>query len=502
MNTIGTAEMRTLERRAMASGEPERLLMERAGVGAAAVLECLFFQRHVPFFAVHPKKTAILIGPGNNGGDGIVAARELARRGIAVTLFSAKSQKDLAESCGGSFLPELPDSVVFEHTSCVANERLAEFPVVVDALFGTGFHGEVRSPYASWIDAVNASSAAVVSLDLPSGVNADTGECAAHAVLADVTLTFGAPKHGLFRGKGDLLSGMIELIPIGTDAPEAVPSSVSMLSREEAGAFLPRIVHDSHKNSRGGVLLICGSKEYPGATGLAASGCAAGGAGLIRLFYEALPQGGLANSFLIKEEHFDRNLLIRNREWMDKSDVVVAGCGWGMRSDRTALLESLARSGKKIVLDADALNTLAAAPFLWQTGGTFLLTPHPGEARRLCRAFDIPWSENRQETAQALAQRLGTIVLLKGNHTVIAAPDGRIAVNPSGCGALAKAGSGDVLSGLCGAMLLHHAPFDAARAAAYFHGRAGELAPCARSLTADKLPQYIAESMQEHSLFA
>lgn len=488
MKSLSAEQMRAAERAAAEAGLSEEKMMEHAGLGAARIIEAEFRRRP------GCRRVVIAAGKGNNAGDGLVAAGALA----CPVAIAAAAPLDTLKGAAAHHAKLLPASVP------VIPAEEATFgrdDLIVDALLGTGCTGAVREPLAGVIRRINASGAPVVALDLPSGLNADTGE-AALAVTADLTITFGAPKRGLVMGRGPELAGSIRLAGIGIPEERFAGDGPDLFTEADAAPLLGRLPYDTHKNRRGRVLAAAGSARYPGAAMLTVLGALRTGAGYVRLaFPGAMPPLPAAVVRLplpaTSGGTFGRAAIPALLAALAEADAVAAGSGWGRHAELETVLNALIDHAPRGVLDAEGLRLL---PFTGRTlGGNWILTPHPGEAAALLAALDLPETLSRIEIAQILARRFDAITVLKGPQSVTAAPDGRVSLNASGSPALAVAGSGDVLTGVAAALLAAGlAPFDAARLAAYLHGRAGETAP-RRGLIADDLPALVREAMAELS---
>lgn len=472
MKVISIAAMRHLEK---ISGIPGPELMYRAGVEAAGRIREEFFR--------YPdrKRIVIVTGKGNNAGDGVVAALTLAEdTTLPPPVIAAASPPDQLTGEAGVYAPMLKSARV----QITDKPDFRPGDLIVDALFGIGLARDITSPYAEWIRAINHSGCPVAALDLPSGLDGDTGEIHGCSVRADVTITFGLPKTGLFRQNGPAVCGRLKVadLRIEQEILQSMPAEMDSFFEADAAKMLPRLPFDAYKNSRGRLLLAAGSSRYPGAAQLAAKAALRAGIGFLRLATTApgtFPPPVVLHGDAPEEIHSLLNIV----------DAVAAGPGWGTDPDRMKLLELLLRSGKPAVLDADALNLLAANRQKLHT--QCILTPHIGEAGRLLP--ELP--EDRQKAALALASEYNCITVLKGPQTITAAPDGRFSINSSGSPALGIAGSGDVLTGVIGALLASGmTAYDAARLGAWLHGAAGECVPM-RGLQADDLPDRIREVM-------
>ena len=477
MKAISIASMRHLEN---ISGVPGPELMLRAGVEAARLIR--------EEFLLYPGRRRIVIvtGRGNNAGDGVVAALTLAAdAALPAPVIAAVSPPEQLTGEAGVYAPMLKDARV------EVTDQMDFRPgdLIVDALFGIGLSRDIASPYAEWINAINASGCPVAALDLPSGLDGDTGEIHGLCVRADVTITFGLPKTGLFRNAGPAVCGRLKLadLRIAPEITASIPAEFETFFAEDAASLLPRLPFDAYKNSRGRLLLAAGSARYPGAAKLAASAALRAGAGFVRLATSAAGNFPLP---VVLHEDSEQEL----RLCLPMVDAVAAGPGWGMTPGRREQLGILINSGKPLVLDADALNLLAQMPGC-RLPAECILTPHLGEARRLMP--DLP--ENRQAAARALAEKYHCIIVLKGPQTITAAPDGCYSINSSGSPALGIAGSGDVLTGVIGAMLAAGLnACDAARLGVWLHGAAGESVPM-RGLQADDLPDRVRQIMGKAS---
>lgn len=491
MILVTSEEMRELEKRAMETGVSETELMAAAGRGAADMIH-RFAQTLPP---QHRRRVVVLCGRGNNGGDGLKVAGDLLEVfHMPVAAYSVAPVYKMSEASRfhGRRLAVRP----------AAELELQSGDLVVDALLGTGLVGALNPPYDDLIRKINAAKLPVVSLDCPSGLNCDDGSVNPCAVVATFTVTFGYPKIGLTRGDAGKYCGAIRVVKLPVPAPET--GEIELETHLDVAAFLEALPHEAHKNSRPRVGVVGGSPEYQGAPQLAALGALRAGAGLVQL--AVFPEMRLSVPLALVLRPVDA-AFSGAATLVDTSDVSVVGPGWcGPHVEFFRRLLALPRT---LVLDAEALNMIAADPSLLAArpdGVTTVLTPHPGEIRRLQRALNLKEDASRIEQAASLAQAANAIVVLKCAKTVIAAPDGRVAVNASGCPALATAGSGDVLTGVVAAMLGKEPPerhFDAVAAGVYLHGLAGELHPCAqRSVIADDLPDLVAAALRSVSPLA
>ena len=483
--------MRAAEAAAIASGTPEFVLMKRAGAAAAELIAAWMRRWHF-------SRIVFLCGGGNNAGDALVAATLLYGR----CPISLRLAKPLGSFRGAAAIAAdgLPDGLKAAASCDFADLDLAPGDLIVDGMLGIGLTGEVRPQLAKAIAMVNASRLPVISLDVPSGMDADTGVgCCpgGEAVHAACTVTFGLPKRGLFTPDGSRFSGTLVVADIGlSDGTDS--GREDAYTEVEAMASLPRFAADIHKNRRGQLLVMAGSRRYPGAGALAALSALRGGAGLIRSFIPSGVPIRLADASIpVSIAATEQGGFAHAPEWTNYpgAAALVAGPGWG-DDVPVSVLEQVLKFPGRLLLDADALNLLARHPELWHARDGVVLTPHPGEAERLRLAFGIPTSETRSKAAAALAARLNATVVLKGARTVTANEVGSITLNTSGSPDLATAGSGDVLAGLIGALLANGLDAaEAARLGVFIHGRAGET--CGRGCIADDLPAAIADVMKK-----
>ena len=449
MIPIVTAEqMRALDQRTITEAlVPSLTLMERAGAGVVTHLEA----RYAPLAG---KSVIILCGKGNNGGDGFVVGRLLRRKQAQVHILLLASPEDLsrdAKTMYQRFLRSAGKSAV----TCPADvetiqQRLATGDILVDAILGTGLSTPVTGLYRDAIEAITAVGRPTVAVDLPSGLHADTGAVLGAAVRADLTVTLGLPKAGLYSGSGIDCAGTVRLVDIG---------------------------------------ILAGSVGKTGAAAMAALSALRIGTGLVTA---AIPSS--ANDILeakllevmtlpmpeTKARTFARSGLDRLLAFAGARDAVAIGPGLTTHPETVDLVQELVkRIDKPCVLDADALNALAGkSSLLTECKRPPIITPHPGEMARLeTEATTQSVNEDRLGTATRFARERGVFVILKGARTVIARPDGLAAICPTGNPGMATAGTGDVLTGMVGGLLAQGlAPWDAACAATYFHGLAGDLA--------------------------
>jgi NAD(P)H-hydrate epimerase len=487
MKLATAAQMRELDRRAIDDfAIPGLVLMENAGRGAAEVIE-----EH--FGEACAKGVVVLCGPGNNGGDGFVIARHLHNQGFDVECWliapgsqlhgDAKTNYRIAEKIG---IPVYQLRSEKDHRAAV--DALADAGLVVDALFGTGLTRAIEGPAAELIALANGLDAPIVAVDMPSGVNADTGQLTGPAIRADLTCTFGLPKLAQFLFPGAEHCGTIEVVDISLP-PELIDAAeikARLIERDDAlPLFAPRDAQ-AHKGSFGHVLVLGGSRGMGGAPLMAARAAVTSGAGLVTAgvpesllpaaeaaLLEAL-KAGLAED---SAGRFSAAALGGALELAAGKNVIAVGPGLG----RSEALETfvgglLAATNVPLVIDADGLNNLAAnVDLLAGAQAPVVLTPHPGEMARLRKCTTAEVQADRLGAALGLAAATGAVVALKGAHTVVAAPDGRLWINPTGNPGMATGGAGDVLTGLIAGFIAQGAePLAATLAGVFLHGAAGD----------------------------
>lgn len=444
------ADVRSAEQ-ALISRLPAGTLMARASAGLAR--RCAVTLRHGPARRVYGSRVALLVGPGDNGGDALFAGAELARSGAQVLVVPLRPERlhpeGLAAALAGGarLVAELPPGV----------------DLIVDGLVGIGARGVLEGRAAELAAAANAASAPVIAVDLPSGVAVDTGDVPGPAIRADITVTFGAWKPALLVGPAARLAGQVELVDLGLTLPGT--PALRVADAATIASWWPSPGPADHKYSRGVVGLSTGSGTYPGAALLSTAGALAGPAGLVR--YAGSAHQAVAAGF--------PSVIVTSRV-ADAGRVQAWVCGSGLgRDDRAAdELRAVLAAPVPVILDADAITMLVDGTWSGQLrsrNAPTVLTPHDGEFTRLAGEAPGP---DRVAAAQRLAAWTRSVVLLKGDRTIIAGPDGEAWVNTTGHPALATGGSGDVLAGLLGSLLAGGLTgVRAAVAAAFVHGLAG-----------------------------
>jgi hydroxyethylthiazole kinase-like uncharacterized protein yjeF len=443
---------------------PDGTLMQRAATGLATVSATLLPR-------VYGARVLLLIGSGDNGGDALYAGARLARRGAAVEAILAGAKTHEA----GLAALRAAGGRVTDRADAIDTADL-----VIDGLTGIGGRGALREPYAALAAQTAHTTATVVACDVPSGVDAGTGQIDGVAVQADVTVTFGTHKPGLLIDPGASHSGVVELIDIGLGPDLPDPDVVAAWS---ADLRLPRPGVESDKYRRGVLGLLAGSEQYTGAAVLSAGGAVHGGAGMVR-FVSVRPVVDLVRQ---RWPEVVTTVIEPGRSSRDTADAALAagrvqawvvGPGLGTDERAESLVAAALGTELPVLVDADGLTVLARRRDLLRRAAPTVLTPHAGELARLLGAERDDVEARRLEHVRRAAAELSATVLLKGSTTLVAEPDRPVRVNTSGTPWLATAGTGDVLSGLIGALLAGGGlkAIDAAAAGAYLHGLAARLA--------------------------
>jgi hydroxyethylthiazole kinase-like uncharacterized protein yjeF len=475
------AEVRAAER-ALMQVVPEGALMQRAAAGLASVCSALLARD--PGYR-YGARVVVLAGAGDNGGDALYAGARLARLGAAVTAIAPGPK---THPGGAAALREAGGRPTGEAGA------IGRADLIIDGLLGIGGRGGLREPFASLAadtERARQDGATVVAVDLPSGIDADTGTVEGPAVRADVTVTFGALKPGLLVDPGAGYAGAVELVDIGLRPylADVVPAARAP-QRDDINELLPRPGAESDKYRRGVLGLLAGSDRFTGAVVLATGGAVHGGAGMVRVVTSPVPAALVRQAWpevvlTVHPEGGDTTARSEEKDLFSQVGRVqawTAGPGMGTGPDAAARLAAVLGTDLPVLVDADGLTILSQRPGLLPRAAPTLITPHAGELARLLGADAASVAARRLEHARQAADRLGVTVLLKGSTTVVAAPgDEPVLVNPTGTPWLATAGSGDVLSGLAGALLAQGLPAaEAGLAAAYLHGLAARLAAAPR----------------------
>jgi len=486
MKLVSAAEMREIDRRAMDDfGVSTLFLMENAGKEIAAAVSQMLTSGS-------GKRVVILAGKGNNGGDGFVAARHLKEKGIQVVtyLLGEKSEVRGAARENLDRLEEPPREIRSEDDFKEFKDETLRAHLLVDALLGTGIRGNIKGLTRATIALLNEAEKPIISVDVPSGLDADTGKPLGVCVKARQTVTFGLPKLGLFLYPGREFAGEITIVDIGipTELLTDKGLKINLLDSNEISLLFPHRRGDSHKGDYGHVFILAGSPGFTGAAALSSIAAMRTGAGLVTL--------GIPESLnLIMEVKLTEVMTLplaetaagslslgakkRILQMIEKIDVIALGPGLSTNIETGKLLRGLLGAIEKpVVLDADGLNLLNGDLSLLKNARcSLVITPHPGEAGRLIGVGSKEVQSDRISTARKIASQSGAVVVLKGAATVIANSQGDVWVNPTGNPGMASGGVGDILTGMIASFIGQgFSGIDAARAAVYIHGKAGDIA--------------------------
>ena len=489
MRVLSAQQMREADRRTIEDiGLPSIVLMENAGRQVVAAIESAFD-------TLSSMRVAILCGRGNNGGDGFVVARVLVAREMSVNVVligesalvkgDAKAQLDMLRALGVDVI-EIADAGAWE----LHGADILDADLVVDALVGTGINAPLSGLYETVVEDVNASGTPVVSIDLPSGLLADTPEPIGPTIDATMTVTLGAPKISLVLPPGEVLSGTLVIADIGIPASVIADLDgpwVELLTKEAMRTLITPRPQDSHKGDYGHVLIVAGSPGKTGAAALAAAAALRSGAGRVTVGAPASCVGTIAalgTEFMTLALPEDASGLVDIAAVEPVlgfgADVIAVGPGLGRSPGVRAFCHALAdQCGVPLVLDADAVLAFAgeADRLIGRDGADVIITPHPGEMAALVGLTVEDLQGNRLSVARDFATTRKVHVVLKGHRTIVATPEGRCFINLTGNAGMATAGSGDVLTGAIAAWAGQLLDAEAAcKLAVYLHGLAGDLA--------------------------
>ena len=487
MILVTANEMQQMDRQTIESfGIPARVLMENAGRGATR----FFFEQ---FSDLKNKRIGVIAGRGNNGGDGFVIARYLAQSGVAVQVYLLAGRNRVRGDAAANLkllkpleIPviEIPDEKSFSaHRS-----NLADLDVWIDAILGTGLKSDVKGYFQSVIDFINALNKPVFAVDIPSGLNSDTGQPCGTCIRAHATATFGFAKPGHMTYPGAAYTGVLEIVDIGI--PPYIVAAVGpkqfLLTADLIKSYMTPRTEAAHKGTTGHLLVIAGSPGKTGAAAMTSIAALRAGAGLVTLgigqslnavveaqMLEAmtvpLPEG---RNGALGESAFDAI-----QELMPGKRCLAIGTGLGQASETKRLVRKIIEESQiPVVVDADGINNLAGQlQILKKARVPIILTPHPGEMARLLDVDTNKIQQERINNARSFAVDFNAHVVLKGARTVIAHPDGRIFINTTGNAGMASGGMGDVLTGIiAGKIVQGFSPESAAHAGVYLHGAAAD----------------------------
>ena len=489
MKIVTAAQMRAIDQQSIDQHSvPGPTLMENAGQGIA--------ERILEEILETPSQNRALVfcGKGNNGGDGFVIARALTEAGVQVSVYFIGPVEKLSHDARLNYDRLLKvGPVPAEITSARDLPTIDECDCVIDAVFGTGFAGEPEGLAAELIEHINLYDTEIVAVDLPSGLDADTGSYIQTVVAADRTYTLGLPKYGLFVSPGRELAGLVEVVPIGI--PENVIEKTSLhcelIDDDLVEELLPQRKPDGHKGDFGKLFILAGSTGLTGAAALTSLAAARSGCGLIKLGIPASLQPLMAEKLtevmplplpdVGKKGHLALRSLGEIRKLIDQHDAVALGPGLGQHHETLELVRRLVPSiNKPMVIDADGLNAFengSAALVSDNRDFPLVLTPHPGEFARLT-GRPVPTDIHaRIDLVSKTSRKMKAVIVLKGSPTLIGTPSGGCYLNPTGNSGMARGGSGDVLTGMIGSFLAQGCkPLEAAIISVYLHGIAGDFA--------------------------
>ena len=490
MYVVTPEEMRKIDNRAIAEfGIPGIVLMENAAIRTVDVIEREYPNLH------KSGKVLVLVGSGNNGGDGLAIARHLMLKGIdvEVVLFfpedrltgDAKLNLDIYKGLGG-----LSGLVTCKEHMTSLDQILSQADLIVDSIFGTGIARNIEGIISETIEKVNKSNVPVVAVDIPSGINGQNGQVMGVGIKATHTVSFGYVKRGHLLYPGREYTGKLNIVSISLpqDSAKAIEVKSFNLDDREMALYIKERPRDGHKGTFGKVGVIAGSLGLAGAACLTSMAALKGGAGLVTLGCPA----SLSSIFQSKmtevmtypledgeQGHLSQEAIPDIHKFLKDKDVLAIGPGLGLKCDGLEILRYiLGEFDISIIMDADALNHISKDSKLLSTyRGSIVITPHPGEMARLTGRSIEKILASPVETAAEFAGDMGVIVLLKGATSVVAHPDGRIYLNSSGNPGMGTGGSGDLLTGLVAALIAQgYSPYDAAVYGCYIHGRAGDYA--------------------------
>lgn len=493
MRIVSSSQMRSIDANAINNlGIPSIVLMENAAVAVVQHIKEILTSDNKK--DIRGQKALILVGKGNNGGDGLAVARHLTVLGMEVTVFlfagiielsgDAKLNYDLYQKMGGKIV-----SVEDEKQIRLFKLALMQSQIAIDALYGTGFKGSLPENTASYIDDLNKADLPVICIDIPSGLEADTGKVHHSAVNGDVTVTFGLPKLGHFLGEGPIYTG--RLIVDQISIPEYILNEEKifayLLTDHVIKPLIPVRQPSGHKGTHGRAVLIGGSVGMSGAVILAGKSAQRCGVGLLQI---VVPEGisdtvdlGVIEATVWPAKDYE--VLVGSswqviEERLTGADACAVGPGLKQTESFLPVLKSiLNKTDVPVIMDADALNLISHEPDLLNLRkgkGSLILTPHPGEMARLCGCSVAEVQDNRLKLAVSKALEWGVIMVLKGAGTIVASPDGRVFLNSTGNEGLGTGGTGDVLTGSIMSFLAQGVPpLGAACLGVYIHGKAADI---------------------------
>lgn len=515
MKIVNSNEMRIIDNTTTEKyGMPSIVLMERAGLSVSLRIKELCNNKRVFF----------ICGGGNNGGDGIVAARNLHNSGYKVNVLILSKKENLSYECKNQYEIAKRFGVPMNFSMKVSERDLHGAGVVVDAIFGTGLNRDIEGDIAAVIESVNLfrlkNRFIVLSVDIPSGICADNGSIMGVAIRADYTVTFGLPKIGHYLYPGADYTGRLFVEDIGfpKDIINAKRLRLSLIDNEMASNLLPQRQRYSHKGDYGHVFLIGGSKGKTGAILMAAKAALRSGSGLVTI---GVPESliGIFQERVTEEMTFplkddgkgmlsEKSLDSIFQFLTERADIIAVGPGMGVNSDTKKIMEEIIlKSTVPLVIDADGINSITSKNVMKKAKAPIILTPHPGEMARLLRKSEASHTEkeirvelerDKINIASSFSKETGTYLVLKGVPTIVTEPEGLAFINTTGNPGMATAGSGDVLTGIVSSLLGQGlSPLDASILGVFLHGLSGDIAACKKgyhSLIATDIIEYLPEA--------
>ncbi len=477
---VNTEQMTKAELNSEKNGTSRVHLMKNAAKGCFKYLKSHFSN-------LRGEKFAIICGSGNNGGDGIELANVLTENGgkVTVILTDEMPNSEVASACRDSHSVRL-NTLKYLDNKEAARDVLDSATIILDCVFGTGFHGELSADVGELFDFVGGCKGRKISVDIPSGINGNTGIATPHCFKPNATLVLGAMKTGLLNNPAIDYCGEIKITDIGI-SDDCYEEYDGVLTDKDILQLFPKRPKSSNKGTFGRLLNVAGGGCYLGAALLSSKGALKIGTGLVTLasvkrviasVAPALPECIFEELPKDKEGFIDRKALSQLEELSENATAISVGCGMGNNPNTRAIVEFLVKKGNcPVILDADGINSIADnINVLKDNNRPIILTPHPGEFSRLIHKSVKEIQGDRLNLAKSFAAEYNVILLLKGSATVIAAPDGRAMVNATGNNALAKAGCGDVLTGIIAGLAAQGTdPFAAAVLGAYMHGLSADI---------------------------
>lgn len=499
MDVLSPKMMRNCDQETITAGYPEILLMEAAAYGTAR-FALTIIEDKLDYKGKNEIKITVLVGKGNNGGDGLAAARILKNWGYQVEIILSTSAENLEGINRKNFdLAVLNKVKNYNYDNLSESEFLRSIKnsdLIIDALLGTGIEGNLRGnikKIIALLDRKLNKKSLILAVDIPSGINGNSGKIAGKALKANYTVTMAAYKRGLLLYPGRDYSGEIKVIKIGIQ-PETIKKNgdgLKVFNQSEAFRLLPKRKSEGHKGSFGKIAILAGSRGMTGAPILSSKAALRSGTGLVYLLTGSELESQTSSQLkelvgiplasengAVSKESFKQIM-----QFSKKVDLLAAGPGLSRTSSVKNVIENILKNLKTpLLLDADALNSINKLELLKKYKGDLILTPHPGEMSHLTGLSIEEINNNRIEVARNFAKKYKVNLILKGAATITAAPDGRAYINTSGCNGMATAGSGDVLTGIISALWAQKmSSFEAAALAVYIHGRAGQYAAVEKS---------------------